>query len=347
MVNSAFWINKKVFITGHTGFKGSWISIWLKMLGAEVSGYSLPASEESNYKQFDLQKLFKKSIYSDINDYASIKKAIQQCAPEIVIHMAAQPLVRHSYVNPIDTYKTNVLGLVHVLEACRETKNVQTVLNITTDKCYENNEWAWPYRETDVLGGYDPYSSSKACSELVTQAYRNSFMTSLNIGLATARAGNVIGGGDWASDRLIPDIVRSIKLNTKIVLRSPHSLRPWQHVLEPLSGYLLLCENLSKNKTDFSTAINFGPKDSDLKTVLELTQELISTWGNTQSPIEYENASLYEAKYLRLDCSKAKKLLNWSPKLDFTQSVDFTVSGYKDLQLKNFENQIEKYMALK
>jgi CDP-glucose 4,6-dehydratase len=319
-MNSKFWSGKRVFLTGHTGFKGSWMALWLQSLGAELTGFSLtPLSDPS---LFEVAKVSggMKSIISDIRDFETLKKAVHDSKPEIVIHMAAQSLVRHSYTNPVETYSTNVMGTVNILEVVRSTNTVKAVVIITSDKCYENLEWAWGYREDDLLGGYDPYSNSKGCAELATAAYRTSFFNEINysdhgVAIATARAGNVIGGGDWSTDRLIPDLVRSIVLDKEFIIRNPKAIRPWQHVLEPLSGYLLLAEKLYSDGARFAQAWNFGPADDDVKSVQWIIDKFLDDWGGVGKKIKIEQSAtnLHEASLLKLDCSKARMSLSWKP----------------------------------
>ncbi len=333
-----FWQGKRVFLTGHTGFKGSWISLWLLKLGAKVCGYAL--KPPTNPSLFAICKLDKEmqSICADVRDYEKLLKAMQDFAPDIVIHMAAQPLVRESYKIPIETYTTNVMGSVHLLEAVRHTHSVRSIVNVTTDKCYENKEWQWGYRENEPLGGYDPYSSSKACSELVTSSYRQSFFNKEkynidhNVALASARAGNVIGGGDWAKDRLIPDILNSISQNEIVYIRNPLAIRPWQHVLEPLGGYLLLAEKLY-NDVSFAEGWNFGPEDNDAKSVEFIVQRLCSLWGAGAS-YELDNSyKVHEANYLKLDISKARNTLSWQPKWRLDTALEKIVSWHKAYML--------------
>jgi CDP-glucose 4,6-dehydratase len=319
MIDYDFWRGKRVFLTGHTGFKGSWLSIWLLKLGAEVSGYALdPPTNPSLYDIAGLEKRMRSTI-GDIRDRESLKKALAVAQPEIVIHMAAQPLVRLSYAEPLLTYETNVMGTANLLEAIRGCESVRSVVVITTDKCYDNKEWPWGYRENESLGGYDPYSSSKACAEIVTAAYRSSFFNPKDYGpkhhiaVATARAGNVIGGGDWAEDRLVPDIVRSIAEGKKVLIRSPYAIRPWQHVLEPLSGYLLLAQRLYENGCDFAEAWNFGPYDSDARPVQWIVERLCALWPSAKGYEIDKNPQPHEATYLKLDCSKAWTKLGWRP----------------------------------
>ncbi|MEH7273555.1 CDP-glucose 4,6-dehydratase [Neobacillus vireti] len=333
MVNPDFWKNKNVFITGHTGFKGSWLCLWLHSLGANVTGYSLkPPTSPSLFELCELEALIP-TYYGDIRGKETLEKAIFETNPDIVIHMAAQPLVRASYLHPVETYATNVMGTVHLLESVRlsvqKGVNLKAVINVTTDKCYSNQEWPWGYREIDVLGGYDPYSNSKACSELVTEAYRHSFFQSSGIGLASARAGNVIGGGDWALDRLLPDCFRTLAQNGKIKIRNPHAIRPWQHVLDPLSGYLTLAEYLYTHGTRFAEGWNFGPDDGDGKTVEWVVNQICAKWGNSASYEVVRGPHPHEAHYLRLDCSKAKSKLGWFPKWNVEQAIDKSVEWTK------------------
>lgn len=354
MVNkSNFWQGKKVFITGHTGFKGSWISLWLKKLGAEVTGYSLnPPTEVNMFELLSLKDEIN-SITGNIINFEKLRGAIKDAKPEIVIHMAAQSLVRESYKDPVLTYETNVMGTVNILEAMRQVDGIKVLLNITSDKCYENRDWLWGYREADSMGGYDPYSSSKGCAELITSAYRRSFFNPKEIekhGLAisSARAGNVIGGGDFSQDRLIPDIIRAALNKEKLTIRYPHSTRPWQHVLEPLNGYLMLCERLYKTPKDYCGAWNFGPSDYDIKPVSWILDKFSENWGE-KIPFDIEkNEKPHEASILKLDSSKANMLLGYIPKLNIEDTLSITSDWYK--AYKNKENmkqftisQIEYY----
>ena len=313
-----FYSGRRVLITGHTGFKGSWLSILLSWLGAEVHGYALkPNTIPSLYELANVDQLVSSTI-GDIRDYALLLKTITRVQPEVIIHMAAQPLVRESYKNPRETYEINVMGTVNLLEAVRQVESIRAVLNVTTDKCYENKEWHWGYRENEPMGGYDPYSNSKGCSELVTSSFRSSFFNpkeykNHGVALASARAGNVIGGGDWADDRLIPDFIRSITRGQKVKIRSPYAIRPWQHVLEPLSGYLTLCEKLYTAGTAFAEGWNFGPDDRDAKNVEWITKKICELWGESASFEIDTNPQPHEASYLKLDCSKAKAELDWTP----------------------------------
>lgn len=312
MINPSFWKGKRVFVTGHTGFKGGWICLWLKHLGAEVIGYSLePATVPSLFEVADVGEGMQ-SIIGDIRDHAKLSKTIFESKPDVVIHMAAQPLVRYSYAQPAETYEVNVMGTVYLLEAVRANPSVKAVVNVTTDKCYENREWVWGYRENEAMGGVDPYSSSKGCAELVTSAYRQSFFEPAGIALASARAGNVIGGGDWAVDRLIPDFLRAMDAGKTLNIRSPQAVRPWQHVLEPLSGYLMLAEQLYSNGASFAEGWNFGPSDDDSRTV----SWIINRMAEIRKDINWqcdEAPQLHEANLLKLDSSKARRQLNWQP----------------------------------
>lgn len=348
-VSDRFWKGKNVFITGHTGFKGSWLSFWLDEMGAHVTGYALsPPTSPALFRLLNLQSRMK-SIHGDVRNLNTLKKHIQ--GADIVFHMAAQPLVRESYKNPVETYTTNVLGTLNLLEACREEKNLKAIVNVTTDKCYENREKPdIAYRENEPMGGFDPYSNSKACSELVTDSYRKSFYRSgAKTGIATARAGNVIGGGDFAADRLIPDCVRGIMKKEKIIVRNPDSTRPWQHVLEPLSGYLMLAESLYKKPGQFSQAWNFGPKEKDARSVLDIMVAFRKFWGDdARYDIRKDANAPHEAGYLKLDSSKAQKKLLWKPRWTSEMAVRKTVEWYKAcLEKRNLNkitsSQIESY----
>ena len=312
-MRAVFWRGKRVFLTGHTGFKGSWLSLWLESLGSEVTGFSLAPPTTPNLFEVANVARGMTSYISDIRDLSSLQKAMQEAKPEIVIHMAAQPLVRKSYSDPVETYATNVMGTVNLLESVRQTPSVKAVVVVTTDKCYENKEWPWGYRETEPMGGYDPYSSSKGCAELITAAYRQSFFQQHDIGVASARAGNVIGGGDWAEDRLVPDILKAFEENRAVSIRNPQSTRPWQHVLEPLSGYLTLAEHLYEQGQAFSEGWNFGPNDDDARPVQWIVEKLVSNWGKDASWQLDMGQHPHEANYLKLDTSKAKVRLGWRP----------------------------------
>jgi CDP-glucose 4,6-dehydratase len=353
---SGFYNNKKVFLTGHTGFKGSWLSLWLSSLGAKVTGYALtPPTQPSLYELCSMDSLVT-SVIGDVRNLDNLTKIMTDAQPELVIHMAAQPLVRDSYKIPVETYAINVMGTVHLLEAVRKCPSVKAVVIVTTDKCYENKEWPWGYRENEPMGGYDPYSNSKGCSELVTSAYRSSFFNIKDFGkthtvsLASARAGNVIGGGDWAADRLIPDIIRSFLNNEKVLIRSPHAIRPWQHVLEPLSGYLLLAKKLFEDGPKYAEGWNFGPDDNDAKPVSWIVEKICERWGNGASYEIDRNPQPHEASYLKLDCSKAKSLLGWAPRWNLERALEEIIgwtkvyaqgASVKDTMLR----QIESYSS--
>jgi len=339
VMNSEFWEGKRVFLTGHTGFKGSWLSLWLQSLGAELTGFSLaPPTQPSLFEMARVGDGMH-SIIGDIRDLAGLREAMVEAKPEIVIHMAAQPLVRYSYENPVETYATNVMGTVHLFEAVRATPSVKAVVNITTDKCYENREWAWGYRENEPMGGYDPYSNSKGCAELVTSAYRSSYFNPLDyskhgVALASVRAGNVIGGGDWAQDRLIPDIISAFSEGRPVVIRSPHAIRPWQHVLEPLRGYLMLAERLYSEGVAYAEGWNFGPNEADVKSVEWIVGTLAEQWGNDANWTLDQSTHPHEATYLKLDISKARSRLGWQPALTLSQSLQMIVDWYRDYKNK-------------
>jgi CDP-glucose 4,6-dehydratase len=329
-VDKNFWVGKKVFLTGHTGFKGSWMSLWLQSMGAIVKGYSLKPNTTPNlYTVTSLDTVMDSEI-GDIRDLNQITKSMTDFNPDVLIHMAAQPLVRLSYQEPVDTYTTNVIGTVNVLEAARKCTNLKAIVSVTTDKCYENKEWEWGYRESEPMGGHDPYSSSKGCAELVTSAYRRSFFSAEHTAsLASARAGNVIGGGDWAEDRLIPDILRAFEKLEPVVIRNPLSTRPWQHVLEPLSGYLVLAQELFLNGDDFAEGWNFGPKDEDCKSVSWILDKIVTYWGNNASWNLDKNNNPHEAGFLKLDCSKASNRLKWNPKWNLELTLKSIVDWHQ------------------
>lgn len=326
---------KTVLVTGHTGFKGSWLSLWLTMMGARVVGYALAPPTVPNH--YDLLNLDMISIEGDIRDGQKLCDVLTMHKPEIVFHLAAQPLVRHSYNNPVETYQTNVIGTLNVYEACRSSDSVRAIVSVTTDKVYENKEWHWGYRENDELGGYDPYSSSKACAEILTASYRNSFFPLTEYGtshqtlLATARAGNVIGGGDWGKDRLIPDIMKATAKREPVVIRNPHSVRPWQHVLESLSGYLLLGQKLLNGDAPVADSWNFGPMTQDSATVHSVVKDIHKFWRATNFAITAgATEKLHEARMLRLDTSKANSQLQWLPVWDYDETISKTVEWYRD-----------------
>lgn len=324
-----FFKNKKILLTGHTGFKGSWLTAWLLKLDAEVCGFALEPN--TNPSMFQILKLENKINHNigDIRNSLEIEKVVSEFQPEIVFHLAAQPLVRVSYEEPKLTYETNVIGTLNLFEAVRKVESVNIIINVTTDKCYENKEWVWGYREDEPMGGYDPYSSSKGCVELLSSSYRRSFFEKRNINLSTARAGNVIGGGDWAKDRLIPDVVKALSKNQEIKIRNPRAIRPWQHVLEPLYGYLLLAKETYESN-QFVGAWNFGPYDSDILTVEEVVKLAIKKWGKGSYTEEKSVEEPHEAMILKLDISKARCYLKWEPTYNSTQAIEKTIEWYKN-----------------
>lgn len=329
-----FWKGKRVLVTGHTGFKGSWLVLWLQRLGAVPCGMSLaPETTPSLAHRVDIEHRFE-SVRCDIRDGERVAEAMARFAPDVVMHLAAQTLVRRSYREAIHTFETNVIGTAHVLEAVRATSSVRAVVIVTTDKCYENNEWVWAYRENDPLGGYDPYSASKACAEILTASWRRSFLSSSAAGgrqvaVATARAGNVIGGGDWADDRLIPDCVRAFEKQSSVAIRNPNSTRPWQHVLEPLSGYLLLAERLYKDGEAFAEAWNFGPETGDIRPVSWVLDRLVSHWGEGASWQAVAGNHPHEAGLLAVDAAKARARLRWQPRLPLDEALAWTADWYR------------------
>ena len=335
MIDQSFWNARRVLVTGHTGFKGSWISLWLASLGAEVTGYALaPATTPNMFDAANVAGDLKNSIIADIRDMDRLRQVIGTVRPEIVIHLAAQPLVRASYADPIETYSVNVMGTVTLIEAIRRTGGPRAVINVTSDKCYENREWVWGYRESDPVGGFDPYSSSKGCAELVTSAMRNSFFPPQSwpehqLALASARAGNVIGGGDWAEDRLVPDLVRAFTAGTAAAVRRPGAVRPWQHVLEPLYGYLLLAQRLLEHGPEYAEAWNFGPAESDAREVGWLAERVSRLWGDGARCESDPRAHPHEATFLKLDCSKARARLGWQPRWHLERALEETVGWYR------------------
>ena len=331
MIDQGFWQGKRVFLTGHTGFKGSWLSLWLVSLGVNVKGYALsPPTSPSLFNEAKVDSIIDSQI-GDIRDQDALHESMTEFNPDILIHMAAQPLVRHSYDAPIDTYEVNVIGTAKVLEVARSCPNLKSIVNITTDKCYENDERSEGYKEDDPMGGYDPYSSSKGCAELVASSYRRSFLQDQGVGLASVRAGNVIGGGDWADDRLIPDILRSFEKKEPVVVRNPKATRPWQHVLEPLSGYLILAQKLYKDQEEYAGGWNFGPNDNDAK------------------PVDWILDNPHEAGFLKLDISKAKSQLGWKPAWELSRTLDKIIAWHRswlsqeDMQAVSLA-EIEEYM---
>lgn len=347
----SFWGGKKVLITGHTGFKGSWLSLWLQKLGADVIGFALePPSNPNLFSVADIQSNMV-SVLGDVRDYSALEVVFDEYKPEIVFHMAAQAIVRTSYIDPVGTFSTNIMGTVNLLNVVNNSSSTHVVINITSDKCYENREWAWGYRENDSMGGRDPYSCSKGCAELITSSYRDSFLNNRDIAVASVRAGNVIGGGDWACDRLIPDIIRAISIGNPVSIRNPMAVRPWQHVLEPLNGYMMLAERMWDNPTAYSGGWNFGPSDEDIIPVENLVQKIVDTWGDNAKWYLDSIKHPHEANYLKLDCSKARSVLKWKPKLKLVQALDWVVEWYKEYlkasDMKKFTlNQIEKYEQL-
>jgi CDP-glucose 4,6-dehydratase len=327
-MNAEFWRGRRVFVTGHTGFKGSWLSIWLTHLGAEVHGYATkPPTTPNLFTEASAVGDLANHTVADIVDAEALRSAMRAAAPEVVFHLAAQPLVRHSYQEPVTTYAVNVMGTVHLLEAVRACESVRAVVVVTTDKCYENREWVWGYRESEPLGGRDPYSSSKACTELVTMAYRSSFLASRAVAVGTARAGNVIGGGDWAADRLLPDFFRAVDSGRTLEVRNPAATRPWQHVLEPLSGYLLLAESLSADAAKYAQAWNFGPREMDARSV-EWILQYVSKRVPESRWMHIGGEHVHEARSLRLDSSKATLDLGWSPRWNLETALDRTVAWH-------------------
>ncbi len=356
-MNTAFWAGKRVFLTGHTGFKGSWLALWLQQLGARVAGYALaPPTMPSLFETAKVADGMT-HVIGDIRDLAGLRVAVEEHAPEIIFHLAAQSLVRHSYSDPVDTYAVNVMGTVHLLEAVRNMTGVKAVVNVTTDKCYENKEWIWGYRENEPMGGYDPYSSSKGCAELVSAAYRSSFFNAdryaqHGVALATARAGNVIGGGDWAQDRLLPDILAAFGSGQCAKIRNPHAIRPWQHVLEPLRGYLTLAERLYEQGVDHAEPWNFGPAEDDAKPVGWIADRMAAMWGDgARWESDDDSAHPHEARYLKLDTSKARSRLDWRPALKLHDAlqliIDWTKARQAGADLRRVTlDQICAYQAL-
>jgi CDP-glucose 4,6-dehydratase len=348
MIGKEFWQGKRVFLTGHTGFKGSWLSLWLVSLGAKVKGYALnPPTSPSLFIEAKIDSIIDSKI-GDIRDQDKLYKSMLEFNPDILIHMAAQPLVRYSYDAPIETYEVNVVGTAKVLEVARSCPNLKAVVNITTDKCYENDDRSVGYKESDPMGGHDPYSSSKGCAELVASSYRRSFLQKQGIGLASVRAGNVIGGGDWADDRLIPDILKFFEISEPVIIRNPKATRPWQHVLEPLSGYLILAEKLYKNQDKYSEDWNFGPNEKDVKPVDWILDKMIKKWPGSSWRLDVSPNS-HEANFLKLDITKAESKLGWKPVWELSHTLDKIISWHKawlnaeDVQAVCL-TEIEEYM---
>ncbi len=328
-VDPAFWSGKRVLLTGHTGFKGGWLGLWLQSLGAEVQGFALAPPEGPSLFEAARVAEGMASAIGDIRDLAAVRRVVAASRPEIVFHLAAQPLVRQSYAEPVETYATNVMGTVHVLEALRGAAGVRVVVCVTTDKCYENREWPWGYREDEPMGGHDPYSSSKGCAELVASAYRRSFLQDAGIAMATARAGNVIGGGDWATDRLVPDVLRAFELGEPVVIRHPDSTRPWQHVLEPLAGYLALAQRLWEDGAAVAEGWNFGPRDEDARPVRWIVERLAAAWGEGARWQSDGAAHPHEAHFLKLDISKARARLGWQPRWRLDEALARIVDWHR------------------
>jgi CDP-glucose 4,6-dehydratase len=357
MLKRTFWKDRRVFLTGHTGFKGSWLSLWLAALGAEVTGCALdPPTSPSLFEQADVASCLRSSLRADIRDFPRLKAAIAECHPDVVIHLAAQSVVRRSYVDPIETYSSNVMGTVHLFEAVRQLGHKCVVVNVTSDKCYENREWAWGYRESEPMGGRDPYSNSKGCAELVTSAYRESFfppatLADHGVALASARAGNAIGGGDWTGDQLIPDLIRAFLAGQPGRIRNPGAVRPWQFVLEPLYGYLLLAERLAEDGGRFATAWNLGPLDEDAAPVSWVADELSRSWGQNASWIRDAGSHPHEARSLKLDASRARLELGWRSSLPLKSALTWIVEWYRGFQAgENLQTltrtQIDRYEEL-
>jgi len=349
VIDKDFWQGKRVFVTGHTGFKGSWLSLWLFSLGAEVKGYALnPPTSPSLFNEARVSLIIDSKI-GDIRDQDTLHESMTKFNPDILIHMAAQPLVRYSYDEPIETYEVNVIGTAKVLEVARSCPNVKSIVNITTDKCYENDGRSEGYKEEDAMGGYDPYSSSKGCAELVTSSYRRSFLQEQGMGLASVRAGNVIGGGDWADDRLIPDILRSFEKNEPVVIRNPKATRPWQHVLEPLSGYLILAQKLYEDQKEYAEGWNFGPNEKDVKPVDWILNKMIAKWPNSSWELD-SSSNPHEANFLQLDISKAESKLGWKPIWELSHTLEKIIDWHQawinkeDMQTVCL-SEIKAYMA--
>jgi CDP-glucose 4,6-dehydratase len=350
-MNPGFWAGRRVLVTGITGFKGAWLALWLKELGAVVRGYSL--APPTTPSLFDLARLRTEVdwVEADVRDRARLAQDVGAWRPEVLFHLAAQALVRTSYEQPVETFETNVMGTVHVLEAVRASPDVRALVMVTSDKCYENREWDWPYRENDLLGGHDPYSSSKACAEIATASYMRSLLKDSSVGAATVRAGNVIGGGDWARDRLVPDVVSALMNKSAARIRSPGSIRPWQHVLEPLSGYLLLAERLFERRCEPGGSWNFGPNPDAVQSVSAVADAVCKGWGSDASWVREELPQPHEARTLTLDSSKARIRLGWNPRLAYADAIRWTVAWYKafaagDDVAEETRKQLRRYQEL-
>jgi CDP-glucose 4,6-dehydratase len=354
--NRSFWKDRKVFVTGHTGFKGSWLCLWLESLGAKVTGYALtPPTQPSLFEQANIAAT-SSTVFADVRDLPRLKAAIAEAQPQVILHLAAQSIVRRGYDDPVETYSSNVMGTVNVLEAVRQLRLRCAVVNVTSDKCYENREWIWSYRENEPMGGRDPYSNSKGCAELVSSAYRDSYFPAEDfhehgVALGSARAGNAIGGGDWTSDQLIPDLIRGFQAGKPCLIRNPAAVRPWQFVLEPLRGYLMLAERLSEGAGRFAAAWNFGPAESDAKPVEWIADKLVHLWGGRAAWHQDGKAHPHEARFLKLDASKAHAYLNWRPVLPLENALEWIIEWYKAYEggkdLRNITAaQIERYESL-
>ncbi len=345
-----FWRGKKVLITGHTGFKGSWLTLWLHNLQAELSGISLPAKKLSLFQIAELEEEIT-SFYCDITNFSELVSTVQKIQPVVIFHLAAQALVRPSYDDPVSTFSTNIMGTAHLLEAAKQCASIKSIVIVTSDKCYDNQEWQWGYRETDPLGGKDPYSCSKACTELVVDSYRHSFFSNNNLNIATARAGNVIGGGDWGHDRLLPDMLSAFSNKKPVIIRNPQAVRPWQHVCEPLNGYLNLARKLFENGSAFAQAWNFGPSDNANKTVSWIADYIQQQWPGSLPWTTSKEDNPHESQILKLDNSKARTFLDWHPILSVDQALDWTVNWHQawlhKQNMKEFTlNQIHEFMVM-
>lgn len=350
------WNGRRVYITGHTGFKGGWLALWLASKGAKIRGYSLdPATQPNLFIEARVADVLDDDR-GDIQDYPKLEASLVDFEPEVVFHLAAQPLLRQSYADPLGTYGANVMGTANLLQAVRKSPSVRSVVCVTTDKCYQNREWAWPYREIDPLGGHDPYSSSKAAAEIVVASFRDSYfpvnrLSEHRVGIATARAGNVIGGGDWSEDRLIPDLIRGFETGRPVLIRRPNAIRPWQHVLEPLQGYIALAERLLEGSPQAATAFNFGPSDHDTWPVERIVNKLAELWGVGASWVRDDTPSVHEARYLKLDSSKARTELGWHPRLDLEVALEWTLDWYKKSKaagdmVSETSSQLHRYQQL-